>query len=135
MIRTASLDIKAINTKKAREYVDSVDLEKVPRNNRGKCSRQRICKELEITYSTIGTNDDLKKEFERLDERLIEDDREKGAVGKAKPKSSSKEIRQLESRITKLENRMTSLKSENKELRTRIKRYEHFENTGRSIRA
>lgn len=112
---------------KLRSYVDKTSISNVPKNQFRKASRQRICKELGITYSTVGSNADLADLFDELDTKI-------GADKTEAKRPSSNEARQLQARINTLENRVASLKSENEALRSQLKRYEHFEITGRMAR-
>ncbi|MCM8921436.1 MAG: hypothetical protein LC540_15460 [Candidatus Thiodiazotropha sp.] len=112
---------------KLRSYINKTSVTDVPKNQFQKASRQRICKELGITYSTVGSNTDLAGLFEQLDTKIGSDKTE------AK-RPSSNEVRQLQARINTLENRVASLNAETETLRLRLKRYEHFEATGRMAR-
>lgn len=124
----SAAEIARVNVTKLRSYVNKTSVSEVPTNQYKKSSRQRICKELGITYSTVGSNADLASLFDQLDNKI-------GAnkIGVKQPKSN--ETLQLKARISTLENRVTSLKAENEALRSHIKRYEHFETTGRMARS
>lgn len=124
----SAAEIASDNVIKLRTYIDKISVLEVPKNQYQQSSRQRICKELGITYSTIGSNADLANLFDQLDKKI-------GAnKTKVKPLNSN-ETRQLKARISNLENRASSLKAENEALRSQIKRYEYFETTGRTARS
>ncbi|MCG8040568.1 MAG: hypothetical protein JAZ17_11345 [Candidatus Thiodiazotropha endolucinida] len=112
---------------KLRSYIDKTSVADIPKNQFQKASRQRICKELGITYSTVGSNADLATLFDQLDTKI-------GAGKTEEKRPNSNEIRQLNARVSTLENRVASLKAENDSLRSQLKRYEHFEITGRMAR-
>lgn len=124
----SSAEISRDNVIKLRGYVNKISISEVPKNQYQKSSRQRICKELEITYSTVGSNAGLADLFDQLDKKI-------GANKAAAKQPNSNEISQLKARISILENRVFSLSAENEELRSQIKRYEHFETTGRMARS
>ena len=122
----SSAQIAQDSVNKLKNYIKNIDPLDIPTNQFGEASRRPICKELGITYSTIGSNDKLALEFEKLD-KLVN-------ASARKPNSKSSDTKHLEMRITSLENRIASLKADNEELRTKLKRYEHFELTGRMPR-
>lgn len=122
----SSAQIAQDSVNKLKNYIKNIDPLDIPTNQFGVASRRPICKELGITYSTIGSNDKLALEFEKLD-KLVN-------ASARKPNSKSSDTKHLEMRITSLENRIASLKADNEELRTKLKRYEHFELTGRMPR-
>lgn len=124
----SAAEIARDNVTKLRSYIEKISVLEVPKNQYQQSSRQRICKELGITYSTVGSNADLASLFDQLDKKIGENKTEV-----KQPKSN--ETRQLKARISTLENRVSSLKAENEALRSQIKRYEHFETTGRAARS
>ena len=122
----SSAQIAQDSVNKLKHYIKNIEPRDIPTNQFGEASRRPICKELGITYSTIGSNDKLALEFEKLDKLVNASPR--------KPNSKSSDTKHLEMRITSLENRIASLKADNEELRSKLKRYEHFELTGRMPR-
>ncbi|HPH05163.1 MAG TPA: hypothetical protein PL131_04750 [Methylotenera sp.] len=124
----SAAEIARDNVTKLRSYVNKTSVSDIPKNQYQKSSRQRICKELGITYSTVGSNADLASLFDQLDKKTSAN---KSEV--KRPKSNN--TLQLKARISTLENRVSSLKVENEALRSQIKRYEHFETTGRMARS
>lgn len=124
----SAAEIARINVTKLRIYVDKTSASNIPKNQYQKSSRQRICKDLGITYSTVGSNADLANLFDQLDKKI-------GANRTVIRHPTSHEARQLNSRISTLENRISSLKTENEALRSQIYRFEHFETTGRMARS
>lgn len=124
----SSAEIARDNVTKLRGYIDKSSVSNIPKNQYQQSSRQRICKELGITYSTVGSNPDLANLFDQLDKKI-------GANKTEVRQPKSDETRQLKARISTLENRVSSLKAENEALRSQINRYEHFETTGRMARS
>lgn len=124
----SAADIARDNITKLRVYIDNTSVSNIPRNQYQQSSRQRICKELGITYSTVGSNADLANLFDQLDKKI-------GANKAEVRQPKSDETRLLKARISTLENRAASLKAENEALRSQINRYEHFEATGRMARS
>lgn len=124
----SAAEISCDNVKKLQSYVDKINVSEVPKNQYQKSSRQRICKDLGITYSTVGSNADLASLFNQLDKKI-------GGNESEVKQPMSNEARQLKTRISTLENRVTSLKAENEALRSQVKRYEHFEVNGRMARS
>ncbi|MBX9677015.1 MAG: hypothetical protein K2V71_10480 [Methylotenera sp.] len=124
----SAAEIARVNVTMLRSYVNKTSVSEVPTNQYKKSSRQRICKELGITYSTVGSNADLASLFDQLDNKI-------GANKSGIKQPKSNETPQLKARISTLENRVSSLKAENEALRSQIKRYEHFETTGRMARS
>lgn len=124
----SAAEIARDNVTKLRGYIDKSSVSNIPKNQYQQSSRQRICKELGITYSTVGSNPDLANLFDQLDKKI-------GANKTEVRQPKSDETRQLKARISTLENRVSSLKSENEALRSQINRYEHFETTGRMARS
>ena len=124
----SAAEISRDNVTKLRSYVNKTSISEVPKNQYQKSSKQRICKELGITYSTVGSNAGLANLFDQLDKKI-------GANKAEVTRPKSTETPQLKARISTLENRVSSLKAENEVLRSQIKRYEHFETTGRMARS
>ncbi|MDR5751364.1 MULTISPECIES: hypothetical protein [unclassified Caballeronia] len=52
------------------DWVKRTPLESMPLNQFGKINRSRICKTFDISPSTVGSNDGIRKVFDELDERL-----------------------------------------------------------------
>lgn len=109
------------------KYIEKTPLSIVPLNQFRKASRKRICKELGITYSTIGSNPNLAAVFEKLDIIL-------GSVPDKQAPRRTKDIQHLEETIKLLENQVIKLRVENSSLLSEIKRYEHFVSSGRMAR-
>lgn len=112
---------------KMEKYVKDIPLSKVPINQFKKASRKRICKELGITYSTIGSNAKLATLFEGLDIIL-------GAQPSDQKKIQTKDMQFLGDTINRLESCIATLIAENKCLRNEMNRYNHFVNFGRMAR-
>lgn len=124
VVLRSSAEVGRASVDKLRKYIDSTPIIDIPKNQYKKASRQKICKELGITYSTVGSNANIANLFESLDAKIGV---ERGTVRQP----NSQAIRQLQEQINTLEKRVAALNTETVELRSKLKRYEHFEKTGR----
>ncbi len=125
--KSSDNSVARASVSKMEKYVKNTPLYNVPINQFKKASRKRICKELGITYSTIGSNAKLATLFEGLDIIL-------GAQPRDQKKIQTKDIDLLSDIINRLENCIVTLTAENKSLRNEMNRYNHFVNFGRVAR-
>ena len=117
----SAAEIAQISVEKLKKYIKETNIADIPKNQFRQASRSPICKKLDITYSTIGSNEGLSKGFVELD-KLI-------GAQPSDVKRRSSDTKMLEARINTLENRVAAFKADNESLRSKLKAYEHFENT------
>lgn len=68
----SAAEISRDSVKRLRGYIDKTAASNIPKNQYKKSSRLRICKELGITYSTVGSNAELANLFDQLDKKIGE---------------------------------------------------------------
>lgn len=113
--------------KKMEEYIKNTPIPKIPINQFKRASRKSICKILDITYSTIGSNAALAELFAELDTSL-------GFQHKEQKIDESKDLQALRETIGQLQNCIKTLEEENRALRSANNRYNHFISSGRMAR-
>ncbi|MGF1832593.1 hypothetical protein [Photobacterium sanguinicancri] len=104
---------------------------KVPLNLMGKVNKANICRTLEIGYSTIGSNSDLKDLFDTL-ETLV-------ANGQLQPESgekagSSKRVKELEAQLTNVQKKLLHTEAELELLKEGMTCDEYLIATMRAVR-
>lgn len=112
---------------KMEEYIKNTPIPKIPINQFKRASKKSICKILDITYSTIGSNAALAELFAQLDTSL-------GFQPKEQKINQSKDLQTLRETIGQLENRIKTLEEENRALRSANNRYNNFISSGRMAR-
>lgn len=119
--------VALLSVDKLEKYIKNTPLATVPINQFKKASRKSICKELKITYSTIGSNAKLAALFEGLDITL-------GLRPNDLEGMQIKDVMHLQATISQLENYIATLTAENKSLRAELNRHSHFVSYGRMAR-
>ena len=129
MPKQSSQKVGIQNVSKVTDYIKKTNLNDMPMNQYGRCSRSKICNQLGITPSTIGTNKDLEKAFNKIDELL-------GFNNEMPSKRNANldEVKKLEQEISRLKNKVAGLRAENQKLNRQNLSEDFFISTGRVLR-
>lgn len=114
------------NASKLRQWIDS-DPE-IPMYN-GRINKTAICRELEISKSTIGTNEALRALFDELETHIS--GFKKKSAGNVQDGAA---VRELEKTISRLRDDVAALRAENECLKRNLRAEDFLAKTGRLIR-
>ena len=109
-------------------WLSETALDAIPLNQFGLASRQKICAQLGISRSTISTNAELRRLFEKLDEKITEAASEASRLAQAARSNLER------SRPAEINQLLADISQRNEELERRLHVLAYLEDTGWDIR-